>query len=221
MSGTHATVDVDDTITGKVILVVTSSLAAVLVIAALIYAPGMGARHQAALAAAGCEPSLYVSSLPCITQQMLVTQYEGILTPASKLLNADITAYTVNEGRHIVAAEAALNAEVAAEQDFDNNLAAVTDTPQNSANSLALITNAASNSNPVPSAAVMFTPQITVIADALIQADQALAKVTAEQARSATLTKMRSFNHRVQAANAAVQAELKLMAKALDMPPQN
>jgi hypothetical protein len=71
----------------------------------------------------------------------------------------------------------------------------------------------------VPLAAAILTPQVTAIAEALIQADQALVTLLAEQARSASLTQLRSFNHRVQVASAAVQTEMKLIAKALDSPP--
>jgi hypothetical protein len=60
---------------------------------------------------------------------------------------------------------------------------------------------------------------ITPIAKALIQAGQARATLTAEQARSSSLTKLRSFNHRVQVASAAVRAEMTLLRKALDAPP--
>jgi hypothetical protein len=208
----------DETRAGGIILMVTSCLAGLLVIAGLIYAPGAGARHQAAMIAAGCEPSLFISGLPCTTRQMVISQYEGIVTPAGKLLASDTAAYQANEGNDLVAAEAALTAQVAAEQQLDNSLAAVAFTPQNRATALALITNAASNSNPVPMAAVTLTPQMTVAVDALIRANQALAKLTAEQARSSTLTQLRSFNHRVQAATAAVQAEMKLVQKAVNAP---
>jgi hypothetical protein len=203
--------------TGAFILIVCSCLAAVLVIAGLAYAAGASKRHEAALLAANCEPTLFISGLPCTTQQMMLSQYEAIVTPPSKLLNADMTAYTVNEGRHILAAEAALTAEMETEQAFDNSLNAMTFTPQNRARALALITTNASTG--VPASAVTLTPQITVIADAVISADQALEKVTGEQAKSTTLAQMRSFNQRVEAASAAVGAEMKLMLKALDTPP--
>jgi hypothetical protein len=215
---TYATGGRDETRAGGIILLVTSCLAGLLVIAGLIYATGAGPRHQAAMIAAGCEPALFISGLPCTTRQMVISQYEAIVTPAAKLLTSDTAAYQANEGNDLVAAEAALTAQVAAEQQLDNNLAAVAFTPQNRATALSLITNAASNSNPVPMAAVTFTPQITVAVDALIRANQALAKLTAQQARSATLTQLRSFNHRVQAATAAAQADLKLVSKAVDAP---
>jgi hypothetical protein len=57
------------------------------------------------------------------------------------------------------------------------------------------------------------------IAKALVQANQARAKLTAEQAQSSSLTQLRSFNHQVQLASAAVQTEMKFIRKALDSPP--
>ncbi len=220
MSHTYAAPGRDDTAAGRVILMIISPLAAILVIAGLVYAADASGRHQAALTAAGCEPALFISGLPCTTSQMVLSQYEGIVAPAGKLLAADTAAYRANEGRNLVAAEAALTAEAATEQALGNSLAAVTFTPQNRARALALITSAASNGNPVPAAAVTLTPQVTVMADALIRADQALATLTARQARAATLTQMRSYNHRVQAATTTVQNQIKLILKALDAPPQ-
>jgi hypothetical protein len=208
----------DETKLGGIILMVTSFLAGLLVLLGLIYYAGAGPRHQAAMIAAGCEPSLFITGLPCTTRQMVISRYEGIVTPVAKALDKDIAAYDASEGNNLIAAEAALNAEVTTEQAVDNNLAGAADTPQNSATALALITNAASNGTPVPTAAITFTPQITVAVDALIKADQALAKLTAQQARSSSLTQMRSLNHRVQVANAAVQTELRLTHKAVEAP---
>jgi hypothetical protein len=191
MSGTYARDGQEQTTAGAVIVVVASALSALLVIAGLIYAAGTGARHQAALAAAACEPGLSPSGLPCTTQQMLISQYMGILTPASQQANADMAAYTASEGHQLAAAEAALMAEVTAENAFDTSLAGM-----------------------------QFPPAIAPIAQALIRADQARTKLIAEQERSSSLTQLRSFNHRVQAAAAAVQTEMTLILKALRSPPQ-
>jgi len=68
----------------------------------------------------------------------------------------------------------------------------------------------------VPMAAVTFTPQITVVADALVQADRALVKLTAEQAKSSSLGKLRSFDGRVKVANASVAKEMKLLHTAVE-----
>jgi hypothetical protein len=219
VGGTYATGDQEETKTGGVILMVTSCLAGLLVIAGLIYAMGTGGRHQAAVLAAGCEPTLFISGLPCTTQREVISKYEGIATPAVKSLIADTAAYRASEGNNLVAAEAALTAEVATEQALDNSLSAAAFTPRNRAAALSLITNSTSNGgSSVPMAAVTFTPQITVMVDALVRANQALATLTAEQARSSSLTQLRSLNHRVVVASTAVQSEMKLISKAVDAP---
>jgi hypothetical protein len=218
MSAAYVGASRDDTAAGKVILIVASCLSAILVVSAVIYATGASTRHMTALLAADCEPSLFISGLPCTTQPMVLAKYEGIVTPAGKQLNADMVAYTSTEGDDLVAAEAALTAQVGTEQALGNSLASVMFTPQNRATALALITSAASSGNPVPSAAITLTPQMTVVAAALVRANQARAALTAEQARSSSLTKLRSFNHRVQAASAAVKADMKRLMAAIDTP---
>jgi hypothetical protein len=177
-------------IAGGVILILSSLLAALLVTAGLMYAMGTSARHQAAITAAGCEPGLAPDGLQCTTAQMLTSQYTAIMTPASQQLATDMAAYTANEGRNLTAAETALTAEVMSEHAFGTNLAAI-----------------------------KFPVTMAPVARALIQANQARAKLTAEQAQSSSLTQLRSFNRQIQAADAAVQAEMKLLSKALDSPP--
>jgi hypothetical protein len=167
-----------------------SFLAAVLVIAGLIYAAGTGGRHKATLAAAGCEPNLSPSGLACTTVPMLVSQYVTMTTPAFQQLNTDAAAYTASEWHHLAAAEAALTAEVTSENALDTSLARFP-----------------------------FPPVTAPTAKALIQADHVLATLTAEQARSSSLAQLRSFNNRVQEATTAVQAELRLIRKALATRP--
>jgi hypothetical protein len=187
---TYATGGEERTTAGLVILMVTGFLAAVLVIAGLIYAMGTGARHKAALAAAECEPNLSPSGLQCTTVQMLTGQYTAMVSPAMQQLNTDVVAYTASERHHLAAAEAALTAEVASEHAFDARLAAFP-----------------------------FPPVMVPVATALEQAIQARAKLIAEQARSSSLTQLRSFNQRVEVASASVQTEMNLVRKALDTPP--
>jgi hypothetical protein len=191
MNATYARGGADDTRAGKIILVVTSSLAALLVISGLIYATGTSQRSAAAAAAAGCEPGLTSEGHPCITQPMLASEYMAILTPATQQQNVDMAAYIAGEGDHLAAAETALTAEVASERAFDASLAGIE-----------------------------FPSVITPIAQALIRANQARANLIAKQARSTSLKRLRSFNHRVQAASAAVQTEMNLILKAIDAPPQ-
>jgi hypothetical protein len=203
---------------GGVLLVAISILAGILVIAGLIYATGTNARHNAAVLAAGCEPSLFIKALPCTTQQMVISQYEAIVNPATKQLNADADAYTASQQHHLVAAEAALTSAAATVQALDNSLAAAAFTPQNRARALSLITGSEMIGGSVPAAAVTFTPQMTVAADALIRADQAFASLLTEQARSSSLTQLRSFNTRADAASTAVQTDMKLLHQAVTAP---
>jgi hypothetical protein len=173
-----------------VIVMTISILSAVLVIAGLIYAAGTSSRHKAALAAAGCEPNLSPSGLACTTARMLTDRYMTIATPVVQQLNTDMAAYTASYKHNLPAAKAALLAEVTVEKAFGTNLARFP-----------------------------FPPAVAPIAKTLIQANRARAELTAEQASSASLTRLRSFNVRVKAADAAVTTEMRLVHKALATPP--
>jgi len=174
---------------GGVIIGAVSCLSTLLLLAAFVYGTGIGQRHTAALAAADCEPNLSPSGQQCTTQPMLAAEYRAMLAPASQQLTTDAAAYAANEGDHLAVAEAALTAEVAAERAFGRSLAAFP-----------------------------FPPSVAPVAQGLIQANQARAALTATQAGSSSLTRLRSFDHRVQLANAAVQAEMKLVVTAVDTP---
>jgi hypothetical protein len=217
MSETYAD-DYEREPVGGFIVVAISILSAILVLAGLFYATGAHARTKSALAVNNCEPSMSPSGLPCNSQQMVIGEYNGIVNPASKLLATDMAAYSVNERRHLAAAEAALTSEVATEQALDKSLAAIAYTSQNYANAINLITIAFDSGGSTPGAAILLTPQATVIANAAIRDNQALATLTTEQARSKSLTQLRSFNTRVEADTTAVQAEMKLIGKTLATP---
>lgn len=192
MSETYARGGQESTGGGGFILVVASLLAAVLVLAGLIYAAGTPARHRAALAEAGCEPSLSPAGVQCMTAQMLTKQFLAIMVPARGQLSADQAAYTVDLRRgNVAAAQNALTAEVTSEHTFDTSLARVT-----------------------------FPPAVMAVAKALIRANEARATLTAKQAQSTSMTQLRSFNRRVDVAGVAVQKEVKLIRKALASPSQ-
>ena len=174
---------------GGIMIMTISCLSALLLIAAIIYALGTGGREQAALAAAGCEPTLTPPMQQCTTQPILASQYLAVITPAAQQLNTDAAAYAASEGDQLAVAEAALKAEVTSERALDASLTAFA-----------------------------FPPAIAPLARALINANRARATLTAEQARSSSLSRMRSFNHQVQLANAAVQTEMKLVRAAVDAP---
>jgi hypothetical protein len=175
---------------GQLILIVSSALAAALVLAGLIYAVGTGHRSVAAAAAAGCEPGLTSESEPCVTQQQLAREYSGMINPAGRQLSIDTTAYSSSEHSHLAAAQAALTAQVQVEQQLATWLAAIK----------------------VPAS---MAPQLT----AVIQADQARAKLTATQAHASSLGTMRSLDRQVKQATAAMVAQVQLMQQAVNSPP--
>jgi hypothetical protein len=192
MSETYARGGPEHTGGGGFLIAVFSLLAAVLVLAALSYAAGIPARHRAALAAAGCEPSLSPAGVQCTTAQMLNRRFLAIMIPARQQLSADQAAYTANVRRgNIAAARNALMSEVTSERAFDTSLARTT-----------------------------FTPAITAIAKALIRDNEARATLTAKQAQATSIAQLRSFNRRVAEAGAAVQKDIKLIRKALTSPSQ-
>ena len=218
MSETYADDDYEPETLGGFIVVAISILSGILVLAGLFYATGAHTRNQAALAVNNCEPSQSPSGLPCNTQQMVISEYNGIVNPASKLLAGDMAAYKVNEAHHLAAAESALTAEVATERTLDSSLAAVAYTSQNYANAINLITINFDAGTPTPGAAILLTPQATAVADAAILDNQALATLTTQQAKSTSLTELRSFNARVEADTATVESEMKLIGNTLAAP---
>jgi hypothetical protein len=174
---------------GGIMITVSSLLSAFLLIGALVYAIGTGTRHTAALAAADCEPNLSPAGQQCTTQPMLAAEYKALFTPSSQQLTTDAVAYAANERGHLAVAEAALTAEVMTERALGRSLAAFP-----------------------------FPPAVAPIAKGLIQANLARAALTEEQARSSSLTRLRSFNHRVRVADAAFQAEMRHVRTAIDAP---
>ncbi|HXW88257.1 MAG TPA: hypothetical protein VEJ42_08350 [Streptosporangiaceae bacterium] len=186
----YARRDEQSTTAGGVILAIAAFVSAILVIAGLAYAAGIGPRHQAALAAGGCEPNLSPSGLQCTTVWMLERQYTSMTSSAIQQLNADVADYAANEGRNLAAAETALTAQVTT----GNALAA----------SLAQFP---------------FPPAVAPRASALIQAIRARVKLTAEQARSSSLAQMQSFNGQTQAAGVTIVTDLNLVRAALFTRP--
>jgi hypothetical protein len=173
-------------------LAAISVLAAILLIAALFYATGIGARRKVLLAAGGCAPvpSLVKTGLDCTTEQELASQYTKITTPAVQQLNADLAAYTANEGNNLAAAEAALTADVTSATALDRSLARFP-----------------------------FPASIAPRAKTLIQAIQTSVKLTAEQARSSSIGQLQSFNDQIDAAGADVLTDLTLVGEAIARPP--
>lgn len=180
----------DETRTGGVIIAVLALLSAFLVILGLVYAAGAGERHKAALAAAGCEPNLLSINVGCTTVFMIHAKYLAMVNPIMQQLNADAAGYLANETHRLAAAETELSAEVTVENELAKSLARFP-----------------------------FSPTVAPAASTVIKADDALAAVTARQAKSASLVQMRSFNAQADAAAATLQKDMSLLLTAVDAHP--
>ncbi len=176
--------------TGGVILACVASLSAFLVLWGLYYATGTAERHRVALAAAGCEPNLLSVNVGCTTVQMLNSQYKGIVNPAIQQLDADVADFSANESHNLAAAETALRAEVTTADGLAKGLAQVP-----------------------------FPPFAAPAGKVAVQAIEARVKLMTEQAKSSTLTQLRSFNAQVNASGAVVQTDLTRLSKAVAHHP--
>ena len=116
--------------------------------------------------------------------------YLAIADPANQQLDSDVNAYTASEHSNLAAARANLRAEVATASLFDGQLAAI-----------------------------KFPAAVEAIARDVIQANQARGQVITRQARARTLVRMRAFDGRHAAADAAVEAQVKRICQALHLPP--
>lgn len=116
--------------------------------------------------------------------------YVSVASPANQALAAEMDGYSKNLGHDLSAAKSDLMSEAQTEASFDNQLSQVG----------------------FPSAAE------TAETD-LIQADQARAKLIKLQAQASSFTQMQSFSSRVQAADAGVEAQVKLIRQDLGLPP--
>ena len=68
-------------------------------------------------------------------------------------------------------------------------------------------------------AKIGFPPHIAAIARALIGANQSRIALTDREARSASIAGLRSFSSRHRAADAAVEVQVRLIRRALGLPP--
>jgi hypothetical protein len=120
----------------------------------------------------------------------LAGRYLAIAVPASHRLDTEVDGFTDRERDDLAAAESDLRAEAATERWFDQRLAKI----------------------PFPAG-------IAATAGALARANQRRAELTDRQARSASLTGLRSLASRHRAADAAVEVDVRLIRRALRLPP--
>lgn len=115
--------------------------------------------------------------------------YTAVAAPADQALTAEVASYTHSRRHDLAAAKADLGNEVRTESAFDVQIANFT----------------------FPNAAV-------AAGAALQQADQNRVELLTLQARSASFRQLRSFDARVQAANAAVAAQVGAIRQDLGLP---
>ena len=117
-------------------------------------------------------------------------RYLALATAANRRLETANDGYKKDELSNLAAARADLRSEVATETSFDEQLARIP-----------------------------FSLSIASIARALILANEQRGTLTARQARSASLAQLRSFDARHKAKDAAVEVQVRLLRKALQLPP--
>jgi len=117
-------------------------------------------------------------------------RYLAITGAANHRLEIANDGYKKDELTKLAAAKADLRSEVATETSFDEQLARIP-----------------------------FPLSVASIARALILANEQRGALTARQARSTSLAQLRSFDVRHAATDAAVEVQVRLIRKALHLPP--
>lgn len=120
----------------------------------------------------------------------LAADYLAIALPANHRLDTEVDGYTDHEHDNLAAAESALRAEAATERRFDRLLIKIP-----------------------------FPPRIAATARALVRANQSRAELTMRQARSSSIPALLSFTTRHKAADAAVEAQVRIIRRDLGLPP--
>ncbi|MBO0835414.1 MAG: hypothetical protein J2P28_07835 [Actinobacteria bacterium] len=179
------------TIGGGFLLVLISLVAAIAVIAGLVYAKGVGERRKALLAADGCAALPFQpTGLECTSVDDLVQEFKNRTSPLIQQLNASVAAYRVTQFRNLSAAQMILKAEVASEKEMDRRLARFT-----------------------------YTAKAAPIAQTMIRDNQTVVKLTAQQARATSLAQMQGFDGRTAKARAVVKADYARLLEALNAKP--
>ena len=148
-----------------------------------------------ALAAAGCGPAQHPAVRPGASStapsiRALAAAYLAIARPANHRLDVEVSAYAKHASHNLSAAAAALRAQAATERHFDRQLAAIP-----------------------------FPPAIAATARALIGVNQVRARLTEQQAAATSIPALLSFAGRHRAADAEVEAQVRVIRAELGLPP--
>jgi hypothetical protein len=120
----------------------------------------------------------------------IASLYSNLADPADRLLAADLQAYAVNRRQNLAAAKQDLSNEVKTDTAFDNQLSQIT-----------------------------FPPAADPHADTLTALDAKRIKLIKLQLQATSLRKLQAFDSRVEAASAAVDAQVRIMRQDLGLPP--
>jgi hypothetical protein len=120
----------------------------------------------------------------------LAAEYMAIARPANRRLDVAVEAYADYAHHNLAAAETALRAEAATERWFDDRLARI-----------------------------KFPPAIAATARALIRVNEVRAAMTDRQARSPSIPALLSLTSDHKAADAQVEAQVKVIRAELGLPP--
>lgn len=156
-----------------------------------------------ALAAAGCGPPQHPAARPsdqpghrpgassaAPSIRALAADYLAIAKPANHRLDVEVSAYAKHASHDLAAAAAALRAQAATERQFDRQLAAIP-----------------------------FPPAIDATARALIGVNEIRVRLTEQQAAATSLPALLSFTGRHRAADAEVEAQVRVIRAELGLPP--
>ena len=119
----------------------------------------------------------------------IASLYANLAVPADRALTPQMASYAFSQHHHLAAAKLALSKEAKTEASFDNRLGQI-----------------------------RFPPAAGPHADLLIAADQKRIKVIRLQMRARTRRKLRSFDARDRAADAAVEAQVRILRQDLGLP---
>ncbi len=147
-----------------------------------------------ALAVTGCNPARHPAARPATSSagpgiRALAADYLAIARPANHRLDVEVRSYDKHARGDLAAAAAALRAQAATERHFDRQLAAIP-----------------------------FPPAIAATAQALIGVNEIRARLTDQQAAATSLAALLSFTGRHQAADAEVEAQVRVIRSELGLP---
>lgn len=123
-------------------------------------------------------------------KKALAAAYMAIALPANHRLDKEVDSYRDHAGDDLAAAEADLRDEVATERWFDRQLLKIA-----------------------------FPPSIAATAKTLVRVNIQRIALTTAQARAMTVAELLAFNARHRAADAAVEAQVRLIRRQLGLPP--